>query len=163
MTAAEPGCVPCEMEEVDPAAVVFRDPLWACEVIPGFDVPGWFVLRVRRHAERLGGLRDDELATYGHRARDLVDAVTEVTGAPTTYVLTFGEANPHFHSLVAARGDDVPPQRRMAAILDQREDRRDPEAARALVPAVAAAYARRAANPCVSAGNHTEATIKTAG
>jgi diadenosine tetraphosphate (Ap4A) HIT family hydrolase len=140
-------CLPCAMEDADPAAVVFRDDLWACEVIPGFDVPGWFVLRVRRHAERISSLTDAELETYGRRTRDLVAAVTEVTGAPTTYVLTFGEANPHFHSLVAARGDDVPPERRMAAILGQRADRLDAAAALALVPAVAAAYARRAPVP----------------
>ncbi len=144
MTTAANGCVPCGMEQADDDAIVFRDPLWACGVIPGFDVPGWFVLRVRRHALRLGGLSDDELSTYGRRARDLVDAVTEVTGAPATYVLTFGEADPHFHSLIAARGEEVPPERRMAAILNQRDDRRDAAAAKTLVPAVSAAYARRA-------------------
>lgn len=140
------GCLPCRMESAEPELIVFRDDLWACEIIPGFDVPGWFVLRLRRHALRFGGLNDTELATYGRRTRDLVDAVTEVTGAPATYVLTFGEYNPHFHSLITARGADVPPHRRMAAILQQREDHIDPAAARELVPAVAAAYARRA--PC---------------
>ncbi len=144
---ADECCLPCQMEDAGDDAVVFRDDLWACEVVPGFDVAGWFVLRVRRHALRIGGLTDLELATYGRRTRDLVDAVTEVTGAPATYVLTFGEANPHFHSLIAARGDDVPVERRMAAILQQRDDRRDPQAARALIPPVAAAYARLAARP----------------
>ena len=144
MTTAANGCVPCGMEQADDAAIVFRDDLWACEVIPGFDVPGWFVLRVRRHALRIGGLTDRELATYGRRARDLIGAVGEVTGAPATYLLTFGEANPHFHSLVAARGADVPPDRRMAGILNQRDDRLDRAAALALVPRVAAAYTRLA-------------------
>jgi diadenosine tetraphosphate (Ap4A) HIT family hydrolase len=139
------SCVPCQMEAADPASVVFRDELWACEVVPGFDVPGWFVLRVRRHALRIGGLTDRELATYGRRARDVVGAVTEVTGAPTTYMLTFSEANPHFHSLVAARGADLPPERRFGGILNQREDRLDHAAALALVPGVADAYARLAA------------------
>jgi diadenosine tetraphosphate (Ap4A) HIT family hydrolase len=143
MTEAGTACVPCRMEDADPAAIVFRDPLWACEVVPGFDVPGWFVLRVRRHALRITGLDDDELATYARRARDLVDAVTSVTGAPTTYVLTFSEANPHFHSLIAARGHDVPPERRMAGILDLRHDRIDRDEALALVPRVAEAYEQR--------------------
>ncbi|WIX98296.1 DUF2746 domain-containing protein [Amycolatopsis mongoliensis] len=138
------SCLPCEMEHAEEAAVVFRDDLWACEVVPGFDVPGWFVLRVRRHALRIGGLTERELATYGRRLRDLVDSVTEVTCAPATYTLVFGEANPHFHALIAARGDDVPEDRRMAGILRQREDRRDRERALALVPAVARAYHRRA-------------------
>ncbi|TCK21453.1 hypothetical protein [Pseudonocardia endophytica] len=145
-------CLPCRMEEADPDAVVFRDDLWACEVVPGFDVPGWFVLRVRRHALRIGALTDAELATYGRRARDLVGAVTEVTGAPATYVLTFGEANPHFHSLVAARGEEVPPERRMAGILTQREDRLDPAGALAMVPTVAAVYARLSGSDVLRAG-----------
>ncbi|MFF5228139.1 hypothetical protein [Dactylosporangium sp. NPDC000521] len=139
------GCTPCEMEALEDAAVVFRDDLWACEVLAGFDVPGWFVLRVRRHALRIGGLSAAELSTYGRRARDLSDAVSEVTGAPATYLLTFGEANPHFHTLVAARGDDVPPERRLGAIMQQRTDKLDRPAALSLVPAVAQAYARHAA------------------
>ncbi|MET7419027.1 hypothetical protein [Dactylosporangium sp. NPDC005555] len=133
------------MEDLADAAVVFRDDLWACEVVSGYDVPGWYVLRVRRHALRIGGLNDRELATYGRRARDVVDAVSEVTGAPATYLLTFGEANPHFHTLIAARGDDVPPERRLGGIMQQRTDRIDHPAALALVPAVAQAYERLAA------------------
>ena len=49
------GCLLCEMEQAAPSAVVFRDELWAAEVAPGYEVPGWFFLRVRRHAERRGG------------------------------------------------------------------------------------------------------------
>jgi diadenosine tetraphosphate (Ap4A) HIT family hydrolase len=97
------GCLLCAMEQADEQAVVFRDPLWAAEVVPGYDVPGWFILRARRHAERITGLDPDELSTLGLRARDLVAAVTEVTGAPATYLMVFGENYPHFHVLVAAR------------------------------------------------------------
>ena len=78
------GCLPCEMERAAPDAVVFRDDLWAAEVAPGYEVPGWFFLRVRRHAELLTGLNDAELSALGHRARDLVAAVTEATGAPSS-------------------------------------------------------------------------------
>lgn len=147
-----PTCVPCAMEDADPASVVFRDELWACEVVPGFDVPGWFVIRVRRHALRIVGLTDRELSTYGRRIRDVVDAVTEVTGAPTTYQLTFSEANPHFHTLVAARGAELPSERRFGGILDQRADHRDQAAALVLVPAVARAYARLAEDQDVELG-----------
>lgn len=143
-------CLPCVMEGAEAAAVVFRDDLWACEVIPGFDVPGWYVLRVRRHALRLGGLSEEELATYGRRARDVVDAVSEVTGAPATYLLTFGEAHPHFHTLIAARGDEVPPERRLGGIMQQRTDQLDRGAALALVPAVAQAYTRLAGRPAAA-------------
>ncbi|HEV2637413.1 MAG TPA: hypothetical protein VGX23_19830 [Actinocrinis sp.] len=145
MTTDDPACVPCQSENEQDAAVVFRDDLWACEVVPGYDVPGWLVLRVRRHALNIGGLSDPELATYARRLRDVVGAVAEVTGAPATYMLVFGEANPHFHSLIAPRGHDVPPEARLGRILDQREHKIDRKASLALVPQVAEAYARRAA------------------
>ena len=140
-------CLLCTMEGADEASVVFRDPLWAAEVVPGYDVPGWFILRARRHAERITGLDDEELSSYGHRARDLVAAVTDVTGAPATYLLVFGENYPHFHALIAPRGHDVPPDLRAGNILRLRGDRADLAAAGKLVPAVRSAYARHHGRP----------------
>ncbi|WP_410575434.1 hypothetical protein [Amycolatopsis sp. cmx-4-61] len=105
------------MEDIDDSAIVFRDELWAAEVVPAFAVPGWYILRARRHAERITGLDDDELNSLARRARDLVAAVTEVTGAPATYLLVFGENYPHFHAVVTARGEDVPQQLRSGDIL----------------------------------------------
>jgi diadenosine tetraphosphate (Ap4A) HIT family hydrolase len=140
-------CLLCTMETADETSVVFRDQLWAAEVVPGYDVPGWFILRARRHAERITGLDDEELTSYGRHARDLVAAVTDVTGAPATYQLVFGENYPHFHALIAARGDDVPPGLRAGNILQLRADRADRAAASKLVPSVRSAYARRAGTP----------------
>jgi len=78
--AAADFCLICSMEESDPASRVFLDELWAAEVAPGFEVPGWFFLRARRHAERLTGLDEAETAAFGRRAHDLVSAVERVTG-----------------------------------------------------------------------------------
>ncbi|MER5890797.1 hypothetical protein ABT160_43850 [Streptomyces sp. NPDC001941] len=141
-TSDTDDCFMCGLEQNDESAVVFRDALWSCETVPGYDVPGWFVLRVRRHAERITGLDEAELATFARRARDLVAAVTEATGAPTTYLLVFGENHPHFHALITARGEDVPADRRGGDILRLVRERADPEAAASLVPAVRIAYAR---------------------
>ncbi|MFI5856268.1 hypothetical protein [Streptomyces parvulus] len=138
------GCFMCGLEQNADTAVVFRDPLWAADMVPGYDVPGWFVLRVRRHAERITGLDEAELGSFARRARDLVAAVTEATGAPATYLMVFGENHPHFHALITARGDGVPADRRNGNILRLREERADPEAAARLVPAVRRAYGRLA-------------------
>src|ERR1700722_15070369 len=105
------------MEGCDCASRVFRDELWAAEVAPGYEVPGWFFLRARRHAERLTGLDDAETATFGRRAHDLISAVEQVTGAPAVYLLSFGENYLHFHALIAARGEQVPPELRGGALL----------------------------------------------
>jgi diadenosine tetraphosphate (Ap4A) HIT family hydrolase len=135
-------CLLCDMEQAAPDAVVFRDELWAAEVAPGYEVPGWFFLRVRRHAELLTGLDDAELTALGHRARGLVAAVTEATGAPATYLLHFGENYRHFHALVAARDADIPAELRGGNILRLLPEHLDPAAALALAPAVRAAYER---------------------
>ncbi|ROR46363.1 hypothetical protein [Kitasatospora cineracea] len=137
-------CSMCGLEQNEDRAVVFRDPLWSGERVPGYDVPGWFVLRVRRHAERITGLDEAELAAFGRRARDLVAAVTEVTGAPATYLMVFGENHPHFHVLVTPRGEDVPADRRSGNILRLAAERADPESAARLVPEVRRAYERLA-------------------
>jgi diadenosine tetraphosphate (Ap4A) HIT family hydrolase len=130
------------MEDVDPASRVFLDDLWAAEVAPGYEVPGWFFLRARRHAEKLTGLDDAEVAGFGRHAHDLVSAVEEATGAPAVYLLSFGENYTHFHALVAARGKEVPLDRRGGALLQLLADNRDSAAAEALVPLVCAAYDR---------------------
>jgi len=137
-------CLMCRLEENPGDALVFSDPLWAAEIVPGYDVPGWFILRARRHAERITGLDEAELATFGARARNLVAAVTEVTGAPATYLLSFGENYTHFHALIAARGADVPADRRNGDILKLRADHADPAEAALLLPGVRSAYRRHA-------------------
>lgn len=133
-------CLICRLDEADESAVVFRDDLWAAEVAPGYEVPGWFVLRARRHALGWQELDDGELNSFGRRAQRLVKAVSGVFGSPATYVLSFGEAYPHFHCLVAARGDDVPPEHRGAGIMALRQERLDRAAAVSHVAAVREAY-----------------------
>ncbi len=135
-------CLLCATEDADDSTIVFRDQLWAAEVLAGYEVPGWVVLRVRRHAERITGLSDDELDSFGPRACDVVAAVSEVNAAPATYLLAFGENYPHFHVLVAPRGDDVPDDRRTGDILKLLQERADPVAASAMIPALRAAFER---------------------
>ena len=145
-TEATP-CLICAGEQASPDAVVFRDEHWAGEVVPGYEVPGWVILRTRRHAERITALNDDELTSFGPRARDLVAAVSEVMDAPTTYLMVFGENYPHFHVLVAPRGADVPIGRRGGDILRLRDEFADLGAAHAVVPMVRAAYDARVSPP----------------
>ena len=133
-------CLICSMEDTDPDTRIFRDDLWAAEVAPGYEVPGWFFLRTRRHAEALTGLDDGEAETLGVRARDLTRAVEKATGAPAVYLLHFGENYRHFHALIIARAQDVPVALRGAAIVQRLSDGRDPAAAAELAGHVRSAY-----------------------
>ncbi|RFA22850.1 hypothetical protein B7R25_03760 [Subtercola boreus] len=130
----------CRLESVDGEAIVFRDELWSCELPTGYEVPGWFFLRVRRHALGWQELTPDELDSLGQHLKDLTGAVAEATGALATYSMNFGESYAHFHVLVAARGEDVPAERRGGNIVNLRAERLDRAGALTLVPLVRSAY-----------------------
>jgi diadenosine tetraphosphate (Ap4A) HIT family hydrolase len=143
MSTSTESCLICGMESSDDESVIFRDDLWAAEIGPGMEVPGWFVLRTRRHAELITGLHDAEVDGLGRRLRALVAAVAAATGAPATYQFVFLENNRHYHALVTARGEHVPADRRggnLLKLLD--EGHRDLAACQAIVPQVRAAYDR---------------------
>jgi diadenosine tetraphosphate (Ap4A) HIT family hydrolase len=134
-------CIICQLDDAANDAVVFRDDLWACEVAPGFEVPGWYFLRTRRHALGWRELGPAELSTFGEHARDLMAALEATFAAPARYLMTFGEAYPHFHCVVTTRGDDVPPEFRSGNILRLLDTHVDRAAALRRVPALRSAYA----------------------
>ena len=121
----EDECLMCATENTTAERIVFRDDLWAAEVLPDYEVPGWFILRARRHADGITDLSDDEADALGRRARDLIAAISDVTGAPTTYIMGFGENHRHFHVLIAARGDEIPTEKRGGNIVLLRTDQID--------------------------------------
>ena len=133
-------CLICHLEEAPDEAVVFRDADWACEVVPGFEVPGWYFVRLRRHALGWAELTQPELAGFGPVVADLMGALERAFDAPARYLMAFGEAYPHFHAVVTVRTDDIPPASRSGNILALRGSRLDRDASLALVPAVRAAY-----------------------
>ena len=134
-------CLICHLDEAPDEAIVFRDEDWACEIAPGFEVPGWYFLRLRRHALGWAGLEGPELTAFGPVVQDLMGALDQAFGAPACYLMTFGEAYPHFHAVVTVRADDVPPELRSGNILTLLATRVDRDAALAHVPAVREALA----------------------
>lgn len=141
-TTVTPDCLPCDLESAHADAVVYRDSDWACEVAQGYEVPGWYVLRARRHAEGWDGLTAVEAAGFGVVSQRVSRAVQAATGAPTVYFLSFGENYPHLHFLVIARPPDLAPDLRGAAILSLRAEHRDTPAS-----LVTASAVRHALNP----------------
>ena len=133
-------CLICHLDDSDDEAVVFRSDTWACEVAAGYEVPGWFFLRIRRHALGWTALETDELTEFGPVVQRLMTALETAFDAPACYLMTFGEAYPHFHCIITVRGDDVPPERRSGAILGLRANGVDRAAALRHVPAVRSAY-----------------------
>ena len=130
------SCLPCDLERAGPEAVVFRDEVWSCDVADGYDVPGWFFWRLRRHAEGWSGPTVEELSSFGPLSQRVTAAIQRVTGAPTVYFMSFGENYPHFHFLLTARGAEVRPQHRGAGILELRTGQRDLDASLAVAARV---------------------------
>lgn len=118
-------CLPCDLESADDAAVVYRDETWSCDVAEGYDVPGWFILRLRRHAEGWDGLTAQEAAGFGVVSKRIAAAIQAATGAPTVYFMSFGENYPHFHFLVITRPEDLAQEFKGAGILALRATHRD--------------------------------------
>ena len=139
-----PDCLICATESEGEASCVFADDRWAASVISGYEVPGWLVLRLRRHAVGIEALTSQELTEFGVRVRDVAGAVQHVTGAVRTYFMVFGEANPHFHVLIVPRLKTTPPNRRAGDILKTRLDMADRGASLAIIPELRDAYATRA-------------------
>ncbi len=135
------ACLPCDLESAPADAVVYRDADWACEVAEGYEVPGWHVLRVRRHAEGWPALTPSEAAGFGVVAQRVTRAIQAATGAPTVYFLSFGENYAHLHFLLIARPADLPPELRGAAILTLRAEHRERPAALASAATVRRALA----------------------
>lgn len=133
-------CLPCQLEDSPEHAVVFRDQTWSCEVAPGYEVLGWYILRVRRHADGWAALDPTELAGFGDRCQRLSSAIQLAMGVSHVYFMQFGENYPHFHFLVTARGVDSPPELRGGNILTLRETHRDMAGALAALPALRAAF-----------------------
>ena len=120
------GCTLCDRELAEPeGGWVYRDQMWSVGVVGGLpdqaglgsEIPGWLHGQLRRHAEGLGSLNIDELASLGPLLAKLYNAVTEVTRPEAVYVVSFVERFPHWHFAMLTRGSDVPPEHRAAALV----------------------------------------------
>lgn len=130
------GCVICA-RMADASGVVLDTPRWRSWVHDGYEVPGWIITGLRRHAEGPAGMDDVEQREFGRVVGELSRALIAVTGAERTYLVGFGEAAPHWHFLLATRGADVPADERGPALLARRDELIDPERARVTAAAVA--------------------------
>jgi diadenosine tetraphosphate (Ap4A) HIT family hydrolase len=134
-----PDCALCADLEVLPAgAVVIDEPEWVVFVHPSYRRDGCLWVQAREHVEGLWSLTDAQAASFAEVARSSAAALRSAAAAPRVYVVSFGENFPHFHALLIARGDDVPPSDRglelVGSHLRSKDDRDD---AAAIVKAAA--------------------------
>ena len=126
------GCEICQREASDeepPGGWVLRTEHWSACVAPGFEVPGWLFLELRRHAEGPMAMDSAEAGELGGLLARLSGAVQSATGAERVYVLAFGELYPHFHLLLVPRMPYAPPEEAGPALFLRRTELADPPAA----------------------------------
>ena len=116
-------------EQEPPGGWVVRTDLWSAGVGPGFEVPGWLFLQLRRHAEGPMGMDDAEAAELGPLVSRLTAGIQAATGAERVYMVAFGELFPHFHVLLAPRMPFAPADELGPALLLKRDELRDLAAA----------------------------------
>ncbi len=141
------GCGLCALEAGGGPAGgwVYQDQNWSVGVSDGMEVPGWLTGQIRRHAIGTAALNGAEQGSLGPLLTRLTAAITKVTGAEKVYIVAFGEAFPHWHFLLMARGANVERTHRGAALMLHRERYIDRAAAMAAADQVRRELATRVA------------------
>jgi diadenosine tetraphosphate (Ap4A) HIT family hydrolase len=129
-SAGAAACNYCAVERDTPEEEwLYRDPLWSVAGHTLLDEPGWAIVMLRRHVERIGELTAEELQSLGPMAARMSEAISSVTAAEKVYVVLFLETNHHFHLLLTPREADAPPSLRGPALLVNRRQYKDATAA----------------------------------
>lgn len=135
-------CELCRVESSDQEPVggwILRTDMWSACVAPGFEVPGWLFLQLRRHAEGPMGMDDAEAAELGPLLSRLAVGIQTATGAERVYAVAFGEVFPHFHVLLVPRMPFSPAEETGPALLLKRAELCDPAGAAEIAMRVCAA------------------------
>jgi diadenosine tetraphosphate (Ap4A) HIT family hydrolase len=89
--------------------------------LPGFEVPGWIVIALRRHTTVPAPLTKAEASGLGEVIRLASASVQEATGAERIYLQSYGENHSHWHLLVSPRGAEIPPEHRHTQLFVNRD------------------------------------------
>lgn len=97
---------------------IHRTRFWDVAHCYNTSLPGWMVLVLRRHAEAIDELTEEEAVELGQLLQRVSKALKVVTGCRKTYVVQFAEAaeHPHVHFHVIPRMADQPAERRAMGI-----------------------------------------------
>ena len=136
-------CVLCDLvrdpidASTDSVSLVAETAHWLLTVLPAFDMPGWYVFQSRRHVIELAELGSEELSSFGPLLAEAVTAIQGAAACDKVYIQRFGEIHPHWHALLSARPESLPPTLRGPRYFLEREQVRNGQAAAALAREVA--------------------------
>jgi 4-carboxymuconolactone decarboxylase len=91
-------------------------------VVHKTSLPGWLLAFPERHVKSLHELDDGEAARLGEVLRQSTSALVVALGATKSYVMLFAERTSHMHFSVVPRSEQLPPDRRGAAVVGYSRD-----------------------------------------
>jgi diadenosine tetraphosphate (Ap4A) HIT family hydrolase len=106
------SCLACDVIDgrvVAPGGVILDDGLWLVDhsTSPVL-LPGFLIIKPRRHVEGIAELTTEEAAALGPLLRRVCRAVMEALRPERVYVCSFGEAVRHLHWYVVPRYAGMP-------------------------------------------------------
>jgi diadenosine tetraphosphate (Ap4A) HIT family hydrolase len=98
----DPGCVVCGMIDAATADEIFLETdEWLAHTM--VDAPGWAILSLKRHAEGIWSMTEDEAATLGPILGALGKGLHDEAGGEKVHLFAMGERVPHLHMVLVPR------------------------------------------------------------
>ncbi len=106
------GCLACDVlagKVTPPGGVIYDDQYWRVDHSTSPVVlPGFLIIKPRRHVEHIALLTAEEMAAFGPLLRNTSRALAHVLHPVKIYAASFGESVAHVHWYVLPRMPDMP-------------------------------------------------------
>jgi diadenosine tetraphosphate (Ap4A) HIT family hydrolase len=106
------GCLACDVlagKVTPPGGVIYDDQYWRVDHSTSPVVlPGFLIIKPRRHVEHIALLTVEEMAAFGPLLRNTCRALAHVLHPAKIYATSFGESVAHVHWYVLPRMPDMP-------------------------------------------------------
>ena len=107
------GCLACDVlagKVTPPGGVIYDDQYWRVDHSTSPVVlPGFLIIKPRRHVEHIALLTAEEMAAFGPLLRNTSRALAHVLHPAKIYATSFGESVAHVHWYMLPRMPDMPP------------------------------------------------------
>jgi len=139
LVTPEPNCPVCRsnrgVERISPGSVIHEGDHWLVEHAYPSSLLGWLVIVLKRHAEALHELTEEEARELGVLQRRVALAFRDETGSAKEYSVCYGEAPrfAHLHAHLVPRAPDLPEELRGSGIFTHLQGSEEPVPAEAVV------------------------------
>lgn len=103
------NCLTCQFNKgiTTPGGIVFQTKHWLCDHSFDTPLPGFLILKTRRHVESFAYLTQEEACEFGIVLFKLTKALKQVLHPEKIYILKFGEVVKHLHFWLIPRTTEV--------------------------------------------------------